>query len=287
MEILKAILLGIVQGITEFLPISSSGHLSLFQYFMNMSGEGSMLLNVLLHIGTLLAVIIVFYKTIFELIVEAISLVNDIFKGRFKFKGLNENRKMLFMFVVSSIPLLFLLIPISSQENLMGRLKVFSEDDSIFVEGICFLLTALLLIIGSRVSRKIVLLKDIDAPKAFGIGIAQVVAAAFPGISRSGATISTGMIFGISKEYMVKFSFILGIPAILAANAVEIKNALEYEKDFQFIPALFGIASAAIVGVLAIKTIQLILKKNMFQYFGYYCALVGIFAITVSIVNAS
>ena len=123
MSLIKAIILGIVQGITEFLPVSSSGHLSLFQHFLGVSGEGSLLFSVLLHLGTLIAVFIVFYKTIFELIGEAFSLLKDIFAGRFKFKELTSKKKMLVMFVVSCVPLLFLLIPVGNDMKLMDYLS--------------------------------------------------------------------------------------------------------------------------------------------------------------------
>ena len=135
MPIIKAIILGIVQGITEFLPISSSGHLSLFQHFMGVSGEGSLMFSVLLHVGTLIAVFIVFYKTIFELVVEFFSLLKDIFTGKFKFKELKGKKKMLVMFVFSCIPLLLLLIPVGNDMKLMDLLGGLSEDDSILVEG--------------------------------------------------------------------------------------------------------------------------------------------------------
>jgi len=285
MEILKAIFLGFVQGVTEFLPISSSGHLSLVQYFFGSTGEESLLMTVLLHLGTLLAVFIVFYKTIWEIFLEFFKIIKDIFTGKFSFKDMSETRTMLFMFVLSCLPLLLLLVPVSGDMRLMDKLAVFSTDKSILAEGVCFIFTALLLITGSYIAKNMISPKKISPKSALGIGFAQLFAAAFPGISRSGSTISTGLIFGLSREYMVKYSFILGIPAILAANAVELKDVVSQGSDINWIAAAAGVITAAAVGVGAIKALQYLLKKDMFKYFGYYCFAVGVFAIIVSLIE--
>ncbi|MBR5544103.1 MAG: undecaprenyl-diphosphate phosphatase [Clostridia bacterium] len=282
MSIIKAIILGIVQGITEFLPISSSGHLSLFQHFLNVDGEGSLLFSVLLHLGTLIAVFIVFHKTIFELITDAFALVKDIFTGKFKYKQLQGKKKMLVMFVFSCIPLLLLLIPVGNDMKLMDVLSGLSEDDSILVEGFCFLFTGLLLLSSTYVSKKKTLNREVNTLDAFAVGFAQVFAAGFPGISRSGSTISTGMICGVSKEYMVEYSFILGIPAIIVANAVELKDAIETGAQLELLPTIIGVLVAAVVGVACIKLLQWILKKDMWKYFGFYCLIIGVFTIVCS-----
>ena len=282
MSIIKAIILGIVQGITEFLPISSSGHLSLFQHFLNVDGEGSLLFSVLLHLGTLIAVFIVFYKTIFELVSDAFGLVKDIFTGNFKFKQLQGKKKMLVMFFFSCIPLLLLLLPVGNDMKLMDVLGGLSEDDSILAEGFCFLFTGFLLLSSTYISKKKTLNREVNTFDAFAIGIAQVFAAGFPGISRSGSTISTGMICGVSKEYMVEYSFILGIPAIIVANAVELKDAVETGAQLELLPTVIGVLVAAVVGVACIKLLQWILKKDMWKYFGFYCLVVGIFTIICS-----
>lgn len=282
MSIIKAIILGIVQGVTEFLPISSSGHLSLFQHFLNIDGEGSLLFSVLLHLGTLIAVFIVFHKTIFELVVDAFGLVKDIFTGKFKFKQLQGKKKMLVMFVFSCIPLLLLLIPVGNDLKLMDVLGGLSEDDSILVEGFCFLFTGFLLLTSTYISKKKTLNREVNTLDAFSVGLAQVFAAGFPGISRSGSTISTGMICGVSKEYMVEYSFILGIPAIIVANAVELKDAVETGAQLELLPTIVGVIVAAVVGVACIKLLQWILKKDMWKYFGFYCLVIGIFTIICS-----
>ena len=275
MSIIKAIILGIVQGVTEFLPISSSGHLSLFQHFLGVTGEGSLLFSVLLHLGTLIAVFIVFHKTIFELVVECFDLLKMIFTGKFKFSKLEGKKKMLFMFVISCVPLLLLLIPVSNDMKLMDVLSGFSEDDSILVEGFCFLVTGVLLLVSTYIGKRKTLKDEVGPKSAIAIGLAQVFAAGFPGISRSGSTISTGMVFGVSKETMVEYSFVLGIPAILVANIVEFKDAIDVGAQLEVLPTVVGIVVAAVSGVACIKLLQWILKKDMWKYFGFYCLLLG------------
>ncbi len=285
MDVLKAIILGVVQGITEFLPISSSGHLSLFQHFLGVGGEGSLLFSVLLHLGTLIAVFIVFHKTIFELIIDALSLIKDIFTGKFKYKSLEGKKKMLVMFVFSCLPLLLLLIPVGNDMKLMDVLSGFSEDNDILVEGICFIFTGILLLTSTYISNKKKLVRNVNTADSFAIGFAQVLAAGFPGISRSGSTISTGMICGVSKENMVEYSFILGIPAILVANVVELKDAIDMNAELDLLPTIIGVIVAAVVGVGCIKLLQWILKKDMWKYFGIYCLIIGIFTIVCSVLG--
>ncbi len=285
MSVLKAIILGAVQGITEFLPISSSGHLSLFQHFLGVGGEGSLLFSVLLHLGTLIAVFIVFHKTIYELLIDALSLIKDIFTGNFNFKLLEGKKKMLVMFVFSCLPLLLLLIPVGNDIKLMDVLSGFSEDNDILVEGICFVFTGILLLTSTYISKKKKLVRDVNTADSFAIGFAQVFAAGFPGISRSGSTISTGMICGVSKENMVEYSFILGIPAILVANIVELKDAVEMNAELELLPTIIGVLVAAVVGVACIKLLQWILKKDMWKYFGIYCLIIGVVSIVCSILG--
>lgn len=285
MSIIKAIILGLVQGITEFLPISSSGHLSLFQHFLGVSGEGSLLFSVLLHLGTLVAVFIVFHKTIFELIIECFDLIKLIFAGKFKFNELTGKKKMLFMFVISCVPLLLLLIPVGNDLKLMDVLSGFSEDDSILIEGFCFLVTGALLLVSTYIGKRKTLSNEVNPKDAIAIGIAQAFAAGFPGISRSGSTISTGMIFGVSKETMVEYSFILGIPAILVANIVELKDAIDVGAQLDLLPTIIGIIVAAVSGVACIKLLQWILKKDMWKYFGFYCLVLGVVVLICSILG--
>lgn len=271
MTVIKALILGIVQGLTEFLPISSSGHLSVFQYLMGVSNENSLLFDVMLHLGTLLAVCIVFYKTIFGLFKSLFLLIKDIFIGKFRFKDMKGYRHMLVMMFFSCIPLLVLVLPIGKGMKIMDVCASFTNDGNLWVEMFGFLFSALILLYGNYVSTKKPMNRRVNKKDAFSIGIIQLFSAAFPGISRSGSTISTGLICGVNKQYMIRYSFILSMPAIIAANISSIKDAHELGQKIAVVPAIVGIITAAVVGIFAIWLIQVLLKKNKFKFFGYYC----------------
>ena len=287
MNILKSILLGIIQGITEFLPISSSGHLSVFRYITNINAESSGLFSAMLHIGTLVAIFIFYYREIYDLFIEFFECIKDIRYKKFTLnvKKMSDTRKMLFMFVISCVPLLFLLIPVGNGNKLLDVVSVFSEDDSILAEGICFMLTGFLILLGATLNGNYKKSESINPVSAFFIGVAQTVAACFPGISRSGSTISTGLCFGISKQYMVKYSFILCIPAVLASGLVEFKDAMEITEIVPVAPLVIGVITSAIVGIFAIRLLQVIIKKDRFKYFGYYCLALGFIVTIVSAVK--
>ncbi len=286
MNILKAILLGIIQGITEFLPISSSGHLSVAQHFLKVSDNNGLLFTVLLHMGTLFAVVAVYYKTLLSLLFEAFFTVKDMVTGKFQWHEMRPTRRMLVMFVISCLPLLLLMLPVGGGNRLLDVLGGLSEDNDIFLEGFCFLLTALLLFLGVRRNRQNKHpKKQMDAPGALAVGFAQALAAGFPGISRSGSTISTGMFCGIQKDYMVRYSFVLGIPAILAANLVEFKDAIEAKEPIEWLPLLAGVITAAVVGFFAIKALEYLVKKDKFQIFAYYCLGFGALVILAGIIE--
>lgn len=281
-EILQALLLGIIQGVTEFLPISSSGHMSLFRHFTSMNPEGAGLFSAMLHIGTLVAIFIVFYKPIYELFVEFFACIKDIFSRKFSFnlKDMSATRRMLMMFIVSCIPLLLLLIPVGNGKNLMDVVGVFGSDNSIKAEGICFMFTGFLLLLGTYVSESTQRFKKISPFSAVLIGIAQFFAACFPGISRSGSTVSAALCCRMSKKNAVRYSFILSIPAVLASGLVEFKDAMEGTEIIPVSSLLVGVIASAVVGVFAIKLLQILIKKNWFKYFGYYCLALG-FIVTI------
>lgn len=275
MTVLKAIILGIVQGITEFLPISSSGHLSLAQHFLHTSGEGSLFFSVMLHMGTLLAVFLVYYKTIWKLVVALFAMLKDIFTGKFKWKNMDSTQHMLVMFVISCVPLLLLLLPVGGGRSLMDAVGGLAEDNDIMVEGLCFLFTAFLLLFGTwRYSHRKTH-PQVEGRDAVAVGLAQMIAASLPGVSRSGSTISTGMMCGVNRDYMVQYSFILGIPAILAANLMEFKDAIASPEPIEWGYVIVGVVVAAAVGVAAIKALEWLVKKDKFKFFGYYCLVLG------------
>ena len=187
MSIWDALVQGIVQGVTEFLPISSDGHLSLVQHFTGTTSDSSLLFTVLLHLGTVFAVFFVFRRLIGELILEFFHMLGDIVKGRFRWKGMSVTRRMVVMVIVAELPL-FAFLPL---KDLFSH---WSQDGDIVVEGICFLATGCLLMMGhwagKRDGDKIISVPDSLAIVAFQ-GLA-----ALPGVSSSGATIATGLIHG-------------------------------------------------------------------------------------------
>ena len=140
----------------------------------------------------------------------------------------------------------------------------------------------MLLLVSTYIGKRKTLKDEVGPKSAIAIGLAQVFAAGFPGISRSGSTISTGMVFGVSKETMVEYSFILGIPAILVANIVEFKDAIDVGAQLELLPTVVGIVVAAVSGVACIKLLQWILKKDMWKYFGFYCLLLGVVVLIYS-----
>lgn len=287
MEIIKALILGVVQGVTEFLPISSSGHLSVFRQLFNVETDTAGLFSAMLHIGTLVAILLMFYKPIYELFEEFILCIKDVFNRKFSFKlkKMSGTRRMLLMFVISCVPLLLLLIPTGEDTNLMDSVSVFSNDDSLLAEGICFMVTGFLLILGTILNSNYKKKKNITPVTALIIGIAQLFAACFPGISRSGSTISAGLCCGVSKKNMIRYSFILSIPAVLASGLIEFKEAMETDVIVPVFPLIIGVVASAVVGVFAIKLLQILMKKDLFKYFGYYCLALGFITTIISAIG--
>lgn len=279
MTIFDAILQGIVQGLTEFLPVSSSGHLSLIQHFTGQGGEAGGSFSIMLHFGTLIAVMIAFWPTIWELIQEAFAMLGDLFHGKLKFKTDNPHRRMIWMLMLALIPLVCIL-PIKDFYSSL------SEDNSIIAEGICFLITASLLLLSDRIVKGKKGAKEMLPRDAIAIGIAQAIAP-LPGVSRSGSTICTGLLMGLSREYAVSFSFILGIPAVLGANLLEFKDILEGTAPVLPLPILLiGMIISAVVGLLAIWMVKVLVNNDRFRYFGYYTAVLGIATLAIGIFEA-
>lgn len=287
MDVIKSVLMGILQGITEFLPVSSSGHLSLFRHFFKINGESSGFFSAMLHIGTLVAILIFYRKPIYELVDEFINCIKDIKSKKFNlnYKKMNPVRKMLFMFVISCIPLLVLLIPVGNGNILKDAAEVFYTDDSILAEGICFIVTGFLLLFGSAVSSNTNKFRKLTPFGAFLVGVAQFFAACFPGISRSGSTISTGMCLKVSPKKMVRYSFILSVPTVIASALAELKDAFTTTQIIPVAPLIAGVITSAVVGVFAIRLLHIIIQKNKFKYFGYYCAGLGVIVTIIGLVE--
>jgi len=261
-EILKAIIVGIVQGLTEFLPVSSSGHIVIAQEILNLQHDESenLMFAIVLHFATALSTIIVFRKDIYAII-----------KGLLQFKW-NEEYKFSLKIILSMIPaaLVGLLLK-DTLEELFSNLRLV---------GCMLLVTAILLYIADRAKNTG---KDISYKDAFIIGLAQAVAAILPGISRSGSTISTSIILGDDKSKAARFSFLMVLPLIMGAAAKEYLDAAsspETTLTFDAMPLLFGFLAAFISGLFACKWMIEFVKKAQLKYFSFYCCIVGLFVIT-------
>lgn len=276
MSILEGVIQGLIQGFTEFLPVSSSGHLSLFQQFTGNAQEGSLFFSLMLHLGTLAAVIAAYYEDLWEMIKEFGKMVKEIFSRKFRFKTDNPNRKMIYMLVLATIPMV-LVLPIH------GFVSSISEDKDIVVEGVCFLITSFLLFTACRAKPGKADINRMRPRSAITIGIMQVVAT-FPGISRSGSTTATGLILGFDRKFMVKFSFLMGIPAILGGAAVEFKSAVDQKIDVKMLPLFFGMLTAAVAGYLCIRLVSWLVVTNKYIIFAWYTLGLGIIVIIVGII---
>ena len=279
MNIWDALIQGVVQGLTEFLPVSSSGHLSLVQYFTGNSGETGAFFSILLHLGTLIAVFIAFRKTIWELIVEAFSMLADIFRRRFSFKTMNGKRRMIWMFVLSEIPLLFFLL-------VKDYISMVSADNSILIEGFCFTVTGVLLLLADKLGSGKTNMDTMSPKDALAMGFAQSIAT-LPGISRSGSTVAAGLLMGLDRGYAVTFSFIMGVPAVLGANLLELMDVLGEPFPVEPAVALVGVAAAVIFGLLAIKMVQWLIHTDKYKWFGYYTLALGALVILIGIIEWS
>lgn len=276
MSVLNTIFQAIIQGLTEFLPISSSGHLSLFQHFTGKSGEGALLLSAILHLGTLVAIFIAFWPTIWDLIKEFGRSLKDLVHREF-FKNMNGDRRAIIMLIISTL----VLVPFYLFKNFF---EGFAEDASIFAEGICFLYTASILFLSDKCTKGSKTLGQISGKDAVTVGFFQSIAL-LPGVSRSGSTISSGLFCGMARDTAVKYSFILGIPAVLGGCFVELKDAIKTDMSFKA-DYIIGFFIAAVVGIGAIKMVSWLVKSDKFKVFAYYTAILGIIVILISIVEA-
>lgn len=276
MNIFEAIMQGIIQGLTEFLPVSSSGHLSLYQHFTGNSGEGALLFSAVLHLGTLVAVFTAFRKTIWELIKELGFMIKDIFTGKFKWKEMNPPRRAIIMMIIS----LLMLIPFYIFKDFFEGV---SEDSDIIVEGICFLYTATILFLSDRCVKGNKKFGDITVKNAVTVGAFQGVAL-LPGVSRSGSTISGGLFCGFERETAVQYSFILGIPAILGGCLLQVKDAVDQKAmDIEPLNFAVGFIVSAIVGICAIKMVNWLVKSDKFKIFAVYTLILGVVVIGIGI----
>lgn len=293
MNLIEAIFMGILQGITEFLPVSSSGHLAILKNLIGLKDVG-LAFDILLHVGTLIAVFVAFWKDIVELIVNGFGILGDwsVNAARFlknltvkeKDKKLEYKkvlktpyRRFVMLVIVSSIPTAIMGILFNDSIENMGKV--------LLIPGICLLITGVLLLIADRLPSGTDDAETASYKKSFVIGVCQGFAT-LPGISRSGTTITACLASGFKKEFAVKYSFIMSIPVIMGAAVLEIPDlASESLKASEIANYIVGMAFAAVVGYICIKTMLKIVKDKKFFGFSIYCFIMGIFAIIMNFVK--
>ncbi len=270
MDLFSIIIQGIIQGLTEFLPVSSSGHLSVVQHFMNM-GEESLIVSIVLHLGTLLAVFCAFYKTIWGMIKEFFLTIGDIFTGKFSWKNMNDNRRLMFMVIIATL----ILVPVYFFKEFFTSVE---GDGDIIFEGCAFIFTAILLFLSDACVKGFKTGKDMTIKDALTVGLFQCVAL-FPGVSRSGSTTTAGLFCGLTRETAVTYSFILGIPAILGGSVLELGDAISSGVELDIVLLVVGFCAAAVTGFLSIALVKLIIKHDKFKIFGVYTLILGILCV--------
>ena len=303
MTILDAIIQGIVQGLTAFLPVSSSGHLAITQHVLGISGEGNLFFNVMLHIGTLVAVVAFYHKLFWSLIKEFFRMIGDIFTGKFRWKEMNYERNLIVMLIIGLLPLFLLFIPIPGTDlKVKDFADIFASSPILIVTAVSLCVTSALLMIGivcnkRNSQRSFKHLKGSSADSkgresytpvdALCVGLMQVVAAIFPGISRSGSTLAVGEMRGINKQKALDYTFVLGTPAIVAAALLEGVDAIKSPEGLQIelVPTLIGMAVSAVVGYLAIWIFKWFLKTDKMLLFVIYTAVIGVVLIVVSVME--
>lgn len=274
----EALVLGIIQGLTEYLPVSSSGHLAIGQALFGMNdGADNLMFTVSVHVATVLSTIVILW-----------SEIDWIFKGLFKFK-MNDETKYVLNIVVSMIPVGIVGLFFKDQvEEIFGS--------GLLVVGCCLLITAALLTFSyyakprqiatphsDRRSEK----EHISMKDAFIIGLAQAVAV-LPGVSRSGSTIATGLILGNKKESLAQFSFLMVIPPILGEALLDVMKMVKGEDvmgGIDTLPLMVGFVAAFLAGCVACKWMINIVRRGKLIYFGIYCAIVGVVTIICSLLG--
>ena len=276
MSLLSAILLGLIQGVTEFLPISSSGHLAIAENLLHMSGSSEVpgFFDVLLHLGTLVAVFIAYWSDIREMVIELFYGVRDLAQ-RSTPTPAPPARRLILLIIVGTLPL-FAVLPIKDAvESLSGTMYV--------VAG-ALLVTGCLLFASDRVRPGRKTEKSATLLDVLLVGVAQAIATC-PGISRSGTTITAGCFVGFDRRFAVRYSFLMSIPAILGANILSLKDAVT-DIIWADVPVyLVGVAVAAAVGYVCIRLLKMIADKGKFGFFAYYCWAVGIVTLILTLVQ--
>lgn len=281
MSIFQAILLGILQGLTEFLPVSSSGHLAIFKNLLHINLDSGMLYDVLLHVATLIAICVVFFKDVVKLIVEFIMIIIDIFKNIGIFFGNvfgrrdeeyihlthNSYRKFVVLIIVSTIPTGIIGYLMQDIAETVGA--------GLIVPGICLMISGGILLIADYAEKGRKKPKETTYLDAFTIGMCQGVAT-LPGITRSGTTVTACLLLGLERKFAVKYSFIMSIPAILGALLLQLKDIGSVSLGAgEVVGYVIGMVVAAGVGFVCIKIMMAVVQSQKFKPFAFYCLAVG------------
>lgn len=273
LDILSAIILGAVQGLAEFLPISSSGHLVLIPHLLGV--ETNLAFDTVLHIGTLVAIFTFFWNDIIDLIKGFILSIIDLSEGKDKFiAGLNNSvqKRFSWLIIIGSIPTAIIGLLLKDAIETIFR-------GTIFV-GIFLIITGLLLYYSEKQRHGDITAKKMSFKQAIIVGICQGLAV-LPGISRSGATISSGLCLGLEREYAARYSFLLSIPAVVGAGIIQIKDIATIDVSFTIL--LAGFISSVVFGYLAIKLLMKMIKGWSLNIFAYYCWIIGILTVITTV----
>jgi len=276
LSLLSSILLGVIQGVTEFLPVSSSGHLAIAEHLLGMSGASEVpeFFDVLLHLGTLVAVFVAYWEDIRSMVVEFFLSIRDVKRHTFH-TPLPPPRRLILLIIVGTLPL-FVVLPVKDLVAGLG-------DNMYFVAG-ALLVTGCLLFASDRVKKGRKTEKSATMRDVLLVGIGQAVATC-PGISRSGTTITAGCFVGFDRRFAVRYSFLMSIPAILGANILSLKDAMETVIWADVPVYLVGVAVSAVVGYACIRMLKMIADKGKFGFFAYYCWIVGVLTLVLTVIQ--
>ena len=276
MNVLWAIFLGFIQGATEFLPVSSSGHLAIFQNIFDLKLEGGdMFFDVLLHMGTLIAVFIAFWGEIAGMARDLVSWIAGLFKK--DRRAGPPSVRMILLIVAATLPL-FLVLPFKDNIEALSTNLTFV--------ACALIVTGMLLFISDRVKKGRKTESNARVFDAVCVGLIQAVATA-PGLSRSGSTITMGLFRGFDRSFAVRFSFLMSIPAVLGANILEFGEAVSSPAgpSVGVGACIAGVLTSAVVGFFAIKLINMLVKKGRFGVFAYYCWISGAGVLAYSLLS--
>lgn len=285
MSVIQSIFLGLVQGITEFLPVSSSGHLTIIRNLLGIETDGGLLFDVLVHLGTLAALVCVFHKDILRMLLETARMLRDLFYNlktyihnrreqdarRYRKIVHNNYRRFVMLIFAATIP--------TAVIGYAARDLVAIAGQTLIVPGVCLILNACLLLVADVTEEGKQVPKTIHFTNGFLIGVAQGLSA-LPGLSRSGTTIAASLMSGFDRRFAVKYSFIMSIPVILGANLLEIGELSGgHVSAGQIAVYLLGAAVAGVTGYFSIRKMLTVVRRKKFKGFAVYCLILGIIAI--------